>query len=253
MSENRFVIHTHAARERLQPPSPMIHGLIPQQGTGLLFGGWGSYKSFVAIGAAFAIAAGKPAYNSLPVARSGAVVYLAGEGYPDLAKCRLPAIFAAHKVAGDKIPFGTVDGVPEVRVAGEADALVKQIRETYAEPPALVVIDPLARAMAGLNENDACDAARYLEFTEAVARELNCFVLSIGHTGKDEKKGLRGSVAFEAGVDVIWQTTRTAPGKVELTNHKNKSGNIMAPLKLRGVPIGVAPNASLVFILDTSP
>jgi hypothetical protein len=58
--------------------------------------------------------------------------------------------------------------------------------------------------MAGGDENSQQDAGLYLYNLGRIRDLFECTVLNIHHTGKDEKKGARGSTAIPAGSDTLF-------------------------------------------------
>ena len=66
----------------------------------------------------------------------------------------------------------------------------------------IVVEQPLARAMAGGNENAPDDMGKLLNNVEALRQGTDAFVLLIHHTGKDETKGARHS-SLKGAADTI--------------------------------------------------
>ena len=73
----------------------------------------------------------------------------------------------------------------------ELAALADEIKEQHG-PLRMIVVDTLARAMAGGNENAPDDMGKLLNNVEALRQGTDAFVLLIHHTGKDETKGARG-------------------------------------------------------------
>ena len=57
--------------------------------------------------------------------------------------------------------------------------------------------------MGGLNENDAADAGKFIQFCDSLVEAFACTVLAIHHTGKETDRGARGSSAFLAGFDTV--------------------------------------------------
>ncbi len=90
------------------------------------------------------------------------------------------------------VPLAAADaGSPAaMKAMREAMAFVDGIREQIGGEPVLVVVDTMARALAGLDENTTEAATAYLNMTECLRDKLNCTVLTIAHaTNKDKKKG----------------------------------------------------------------
>ena len=226
---------------RLKRSPSLIDGILPAQGTGILYAPPGSFKSFIALGMAFAVATGRAAFARYSVNRTGPVIYCAGEGHLAVATQRLPALFTQHGIPmTEETPLYLLNGVPLACGDETAAQFIASVHSQIKEPPALLVIDTMARSLAGLKENDASEAGRFVDLIETLASNLECFVLAVGHEGKDGSKGVRGSSAVEAGVDVIWQARRpseTSSG-VSLHSKKDKDGDTHGVVYLLGQKVG---------------
>lgn len=198
---SRFHPEDEAEQEEGDDPSWLFEGLMPDRGTILLRGRTGSYKSFISQEWAMAVAANIPSHGMEPKF-TGPVFYGALEGRHNVKKARRRAWKIARGV--ESVPNFYVMPAPMIAMNGEAQEFGDQIaKRCNGRKPRLIVIDTVAKAMAGLNENDAGDAGKLIQFCDQLAEHFNCAVLAIGHTGKDEGRGARGSSAFEAGFDTV--------------------------------------------------
>lgn len=249
-SSRVVVLRDEAAQDKRTPPKMRIEGFAPEQGTAVLRAPFNSFKSFTATDALLSVASGTPFFGHYKISAPGPAIFMAGEGLSGFETLRRPAWRIARGIPNDeRLPIYTIDGVPPVRSAEDVTRYLDAIA-SLKQNPALVVIDPVARAMAGLNENDAGDANLYLEMVEAMAKIFRCCVLSIAHEGKDESKGMRGSSAFEGGFDNVWKqeadlenrTVRIMPVKL-----KDDPGFEPICAKARQVTVPQARKSSLVF------
>jgi hypothetical protein len=78
--------------------------------------------------------------------------------------------------------------------------------------PDLIVIDTLTREMTGLDENSNNDAKLVLKHNEEMSEHYGCMVLAIGHTGKDQSKGMRGAQVFVDNSDAVLFLKKAATG-----------------------------------------
>src|SRR3546814_5054521 len=69
--------------------------------------------------------------------------------------------------------------------------------------PSLIVVDTVARALAGADENSASDVGRLVDAFDWLKSQWGCAVLPIHHTGhsQEAKTRGRGSSALYAGLD----------------------------------------------------
>jgi hypothetical protein len=184
-----FRFYTPAELDDLPPPSFLIPELIPDKGISMLYGPPGSFKTYAAIHWAHQLAS-----VGVPVA------YVAGEGYYGVNQ-RAKAWRLAHDVPKD-VPFYLAKRSPS---ADDGEESLDFLKELEPLKPALVVIDTLARASGGLNENDARDMNQFVRFLDKVRDVLDCAILVIHHTGKDEGRGARGSNALTGATDAAFE------------------------------------------------
>lgn len=158
----------------------------------VLYGKPGTGKSFAALHAAATIAAeGRP------------VIYAAGEGINSLygryaAWCEH---YQKHPSAlylwTDALKFNQPDEIKAFREALSDRAI----------EPALLIVDTLARSLAGISENDAAAMSAFFEGAEKFAKEMNVGILFVHHTNKGGEL-LRGSTAIEGAADSIIRLQR---------------------------------------------
>ena len=227
----------HDYADSVQDPTWLVPDILPARGTGMLYGPSGSYKSFVALDMALSLGFGISGQWGTPPVKND-VLYLAGEGPVSTAKKRWPAW-----LEWQKIEFRTDHRVilhPRVPFFTDTEAW-EQIKIDLAAMdcrPSLIVIDTLSRLLTGLDENNAKDATMITGFLEDLASYYECFVLAVHHTGKDEKKGARGSSAFYANMDAVI-STRLRPGGTELKVRKQKDADVSeAPTYLQVKEVG---------------
>jgi hypothetical protein len=238
----------------LPPPTWLIAGLLAEEGFGVMYAPPESFKSFVALSMALSVAYDQP-WMGRPV-KAGGVLYVAAEGARGLGK-RIRAWQAKHRLEGVDGPFrllsATVNLTDPLQTA-------KLIRTAIAAAAAegvdirLVVIDTVARSMAGADENSATEMGRFVEACGTIAREVKAAILGIHHSGKDTERGARGSSALRAGVDTEIEIKRSED-RLELAVRKQKDDEPGAPIWLKTekveTMIGLQPVSSLV-VVDAS-
>lgn len=75
---------------------------------------------------------------------------------------------------------------------------------TIHPPPALVVVDTLARSYGG-DENSATDMSRFIRTCDAIREATGGAVLIVHHTPKEAGRGPRGSTALLGAVDTAFE------------------------------------------------
>ena len=240
---SKFYFEDEDEQEQGKEPAWLIQDLIPERSTVLLVGRTGSYKSFLALDLAIGISTGTETFGSVPSA-PGPVFYGALEGRNNIKKARRRAWKIARGV--DKTPDFYVGTAPMVAFEDEMQEFCQQILgRLHGRHPKLIIIDTLAKSMAGLNENDARDAGRFIRFCDALVETFGCSVLVLHHSGKDDARGARGSSAFQAGFDTVLEARahkRTKAVAVYVVKQKDAEEK-EAPWTFEGKEVG----SSLVF------
>jgi hypothetical protein len=210
---------TRSAITQLPDPEPLIDNVLDQGTTSLLYGKWGTCKSFIAQDWAASVATGRAWQGRQTELRRA--LYVAAEGAFGL-KARL---HAWERGWNTDIQDGALDILPRpINLTNAA-----HIRELAAliewNGYGFVVLDTLARCMVGADENSAKDCGRVVD-TLTLLREQTPggrgVVLGVHHTGKDGKT-LRGSSAFEGGVDTVYSVNRDGAAII-LDREKRKDG-----------------------------
>ena len=214
----------HDYADSVEDPTWLIPGMLPAQGTGMMFGASGSYKSFLTLDMALSLAYGHAGQWGAPPVKND-VLFLAGEGPVATAKKRWPAWLEWREIeAREDHRIILKNRVPFYHDT-EAWEHIKLDLDELGAKPSLIVIDTLSRLLTGMDENSTKDATMVVSFMEQLAHHYECFVLAIHHTGKDEKKGARGSSVFHANMDTVI-ATRLKGGGTELRVKKQKDADV---------------------------
>lgn len=187
-----------------EEPEWIIPSLIPAKGAILVYGQKKSFKSFLVLDLALGIATGEETFGFQP--KVGAVVYAVGEGQSNISRKHAPA-WRIAKGRQDDFPFYVVPRVPRVIMEEETKELVDAIRSRGIRP-AVVVIDTMARAIGGLEENSAKDVGVFVAACDYIREQLGCAVIVVHHSGKDGARGSRGSNALEGAFDTVLEVKR---------------------------------------------
>ena len=228
----------------LKPTKPdwLVKGILERNTLAAVIGESGSGKSFIVIDIACCIATGTP-WHGRDV-QQGPVVYLAGEGRSGLIR-RIGAWAHHHNANPETLMLSSRaidlgdnrDHLPKVSAA---------IRE-MSTPPALIVIDTLARHSTAAEASNE-EMSRFINNLDALKDEFNATVAIIHHVGKDAEKGARGPSAFKAALDhellavkAASITSQSSPnrGFINLTCTKSKDAEPFAPIGFKLEPVDV--------------
>jgi AAA domain len=207
------------ALQALPDPEPLIADTLDQGTVALLYGKWGTYKSFLALDWAASVATAH-AWQGRATERRR-VLYVAAEGAFGF-KSRVAAWQTGwHTRIGDD-DLAILPAPVNLTNNADVAALLELIRwGGYG----FVILDTLARCMVGADENSAKDCGVVVDSMVRLRRATpggRGVVLGVHHTGKDGKT-FRGSSAFEAGADTVYSMTRDG-GTVALDREKRKDG-----------------------------
>jgi len=117
----------------------------------------------------------------------------------------------------------------------------------------LLVVDTLARAMPGADENSVQEMGMVIAAADYLKEELGCTVALVHHEGKDSERGARGTSALRGAWDAAYQITGSGP-RVKLTVADQKeaeSGQVLSFI-METVQVGIG-RSSLVPVLDEAP
>jgi hypothetical protein len=239
---SRFYPRDETEQNALKDPEWLLKDLLPAEATAILYGPPGSWKSFLALDLALTLSSGIARYGA-PERPPVDTVYIAAEGSRGIVRLRRPAWRLAHGI-DRPLPFYAIDTMPLIARPQDVVEVVEAIKARGIDPK-LLVVDTVARALAGKNENDAKDVGEFIEAMDMLKRALRCTVLAIHHTGKDHDRGARGSSAFLGGVDTMLEVKAHHTTKaLSLHVRKQKDADeVETPWTFEGQVVG----PSLVF------
>jgi hypothetical protein len=175
----------------------LVKNVLPAEAVGMMFGGSGTFKSFIALDAALHVAHGLPWMGRRT--NKGPVLYIAAEGGAGLW-ARVDAWHRARKLEYGGIDFRVLPAA--INLAQDAWRVV-DAAQLVSHTPALVVVDTLSQTYAG-EENSAQEMAGYLRELGTRFRDLwRCAVLLIHHSGHSATERPRGSSAIRANLDYM--------------------------------------------------
>ncbi len=244
--------------ELAPPPKFLIGDYILENSLACVFAPPASYKSFIVLDWALSIAHGVD-WHGRPTRRAP-VVYCAMEGQTGLIN-RALAWHHDKQLSSRGVKFGAVTSSMMMADNGQQDtaALIEAIDGAMDEPPALVVIDTLARVMDG-DENTQTSMSAFVRHCDQIREHFGCTVLIVHHTGKAGGSA-RGSSVLQGAVDTELELKREAGGQnvVKMIVTKQKDIEEVEPMYLQArevsfVSHGLAPErTSLVLDIIEQP
>jgi hypothetical protein len=213
-----------------EPVKWLIHSVIPVGAFTALYGPPGSFKSFIALDIAEAIATGRP-WMGNEVSEQGAVLYICGEGFGGVG-ARIKACKQHHQTE-DGAPIYVIRHQLNLRASVEDfNALMVSIETLVMETGInfkMIIVDTLARAFGGGNENDSSDMGAFITACGRIQQIVqDCALMILHHSGKDASKGLRGHSSLLGAVDTELELLRfdeSMKGVITISKQKDGQDN----------------------------
>ena len=237
-----FEVMTTNQLKAMPPVTWAVDGLVTLHGFTVMYGAPASGKSFLAIDMALSIANGLAWQNR--AVRRGSVLYIAGEGVGGMGK-RVKAWEAWH----GKHDTANLYVLPTaVNFRDEADiARLKMTIDSIGEQFTMVVVDTVARALLGGEENSATDMGLFVDACDQIKAHTGSALLAVHHAGKDSAKGMRGSSSLLGGVDAAMSITNF-DGIVTLKVEKQKDAEVVPDMNFEMVPVATIDDQSIVMV-----
>lgn len=192
-----------------------VHGVLPEAELCAVFGASGAGKTFFVLHLVAAIAKGGTFYGIEAMQAPVAIISLEGvHGFRDRLRAystrhgAVPNLHIAHGVLNLREPGSEREIVPHLQAIG---------------PRGVLVVDTMAQATPGADENSGKDMGAVVARIKAIHRRTGWSVLIVAHSGKDARAGLRGWSGIKAALDCEIEVIRTA-GYRAATISKLKDG-----------------------------
>jgi hypothetical protein len=237
-----------------EPVEWLIDSIIPKRSFVALYAPPASYKSFISLDLAEAIATGRD-WMGYRIPKKGAVLYICGEGHGGMG-ARVKACKIQNK-SPDGANLYIIRAQLNLRSSPEDFAeLVNAINALIAEidePLEIIILDTLMRMSGGgFNENSSEDMGAFITQAGKLQELYECALMVIHHSGKDVTKGLRGHSSLLGAVDteleiqrqdsVINSSDASVIGNAILTVSKQKDGadSIQIGIEVISIEIGMS-------------
>lgn len=213
----------------------LVKGVLPSEGFGMVYGPSGSSKGFFVLDLAAAVASGTPWLGNKTTKSAVVIVNLeGGAAFPNRLHAwqkKFGALPEMMLVLNDS-PFALLD-------EESVDALAAAINQAGANG-GLTVIDTLARAAGGIDENSSEAMGRVIASVERLQSAVGGLVLLVHHIGKDSTKGPRGHSSMLAALDCAIEISRE--GKLRtwrLAKAKDGDDGVGGQFQLEVVELGI--------------
>jgi hypothetical protein len=225
------------------PPDWLVDRLVPKADIAMMYGQSGAGKSFMALDLAFAVAGGFTWFNRKT--KAGPVAWLAAEAAGSMRN-RVRAYAQARGVELASTDLWVIEQNFSLMENDDAVALSGVLATIK---PQMIVVDTLAAASGGANENSGEDMNLVLANCRKMHEATGALILLIHHSGKDKARGARGWSGLRAAVDAEYEVTHTENATIRVltaTKLRDEDAGIQLPFKLLTVPLDFDDTTSCV-------
>jgi hypothetical protein len=211
----------------------LVRDIWAEEAVGVIGAEPKSYKTFLALELAVAVASGAPCLRRFTVPRSGRVLLYAAEDPLNVVRRRLEGICAA---AALKIEGLDIQVITEPTLRLDLEATRRSLDATVASlRPRFLILDPFVR-LHRIDENASGEVAPLLAFLRELQRRHAVAVLVVHHAKKGAGRvragqALRGSSEFHAWGDSNLYLRKQGDDTVSLTV-EHRAAPSMRPLTL---------------------
>jgi hypothetical protein len=209
-----------------EPPQELVEGMLIENRMSVVYGDSNTGKSFLALDMAAHMTLGRDWFSRR--VRQGAVLYLAAEA-PRSIQDRARALEQKLGAPLDDL-FITDCPIDIWDPNGSTTAIIStvaMIESTYGVKIRLIIVDTLARAMGGGDENATKDMGVLVKHSDLIRDSSQAHVMFIHHTGKDTARGARGSSALRAATDTEIEVSdpgNQKPKEFKVTKQRDLQG-----------------------------
>lgn len=219
----------------ITPPEPIIEGgVLDTDSVGLIYGGSGIGKSFLAMDWGLCVVHGLE-WNGHKV-KQGHVLYVVAEGAAGTG----PRVEAWKEHRG----IDTIEDIAWLPLA--ANILDRESREALIriaeeQQPLFTILDTVARHIPGGDENSSQVMSMVVETLDAIKAVTGGCAIGVHHAGKDLAAGSRGHTSLRGALDHEFECTGSKVKGVQhvtvkVTKQKNhEDGYTLARLRLEKV------------------
>lgn len=209
----------------MEPQQWRVPNWLPSNAVVAVYAAPGVGKSFFALTLALEVARGGE-WLGTPLEREK-VLYIAAEKATTL-RDRAEAWCAHHgEMLPDEFLLLAAPRPPQLSDPTSVHSLCEIIK---AEGARLVILDTYAMMLQGVEENSSKESGVTIEALSQLRQATNNgTVLVVHHSGKDSSKGLRGSSALLAAVDLTIEIASHGLGRLQATVRKSNAGTEPMP------------------------
>jgi hypothetical protein len=225
----------------IQDPLPPIEwdveSLIPHATRTVVFGEYGSMKSWVLLHLALHIAAGRAWFGRFTIERPRKVLYIDEEMAEWEVRRRIKRLAVGAGLDAQDLPFRVASQLGERFEHDKVETLLKRLQDTGFDPD-VIIVETLRRVLDG-NENEAADVSEFWRSVSPILLEGKTFMVS-HHMRKPNTSGWEdpsrhrasGSTDIMGGTDGAFAIKKPGDNRIEVECVKFRAGKTPDPFSI---------------------
>lgn len=211
----RWPLETVADLRKLPPTNWLVDGWIPEETTGIVYGKWGSGKTFVVFDLALSLAYGFADWHGAALPGTPqTVLIIAREGQKGFQD-RIDAFKKRHEIVNDPDKLLFMRKAISFLDAAEFESFRRELQSRKLGL-SLTLIDTVARVVPGGKLNESGDVLTFMNRCDLLREATGATTIGIHHENKSGD--VYGSVFFEANADFAYEIKREGHEKAPLSS-----------------------------------
>ncbi len=229
-------IKVYSPQELAKRPSLkwLVKGILPESGLVSIYGAPSAGKSFLVLDLLAHVAAGDYWFGQKTKVCN--VAYVAFEGMGGIPQ-RAQA-FTKHYRPLKSIKFVEAPAINLLEDNDRKDFVA--VLKEHLLTNGVICLDTLAASAPGMDENSSEGMGKLIGEVTKIQQEVGGLIILVHHSGKDDKRGLRGWSGLQGALDCAIKVTKNADGRCywEVTKSKDGKDGIGRPFQLTTVLLG---------------
>ena len=215
---SRIKVYSPQELAKRPPINWLVKGVLPESGLVSIYGAPSAGKSFLALDLLAYISAGDYWFGRKTKQRN--VAYVAFEGMGGIPQ-RAQAFTKHYRPLRN---FNFVEA-PAINLLEDNDRkdFVAVLKE-HLLTNGVICLDTLAASAPGMDENSSEGMGKLIGEVTKIQQEVGGLIILVHHSGKDDKKGLRGWSGLLGALDCAIKVSKSDAGKCALKVTKSKDG-----------------------------
>lgn len=247
----KLVSYSSILRYELPPVDWVIDDLIAARDRTVVYGEFGSFKSWLLLHLAIHIAAGQFWLGQFKIARPMSVLYVDEEMNQRTLRWRIKRLGMGAGLAHHDLPFKALSRAGITFDEDGAETLLDLLKDNDFDPD-IIIVEALRRVIVG-SESDAVDVGKFWRHVEPILRAGKTLIIShhMKKPGKADRSRDRasGSTDIIAGADSAFAINRThGTPFIEMECVKSRECEEVPPFELEFLSESKTGPAALKFL-----